>query len=55
MRADDLLGDGQPQTRAAGPALAAGVETHETLEDPITLGGWDPRSVVGHLDARLTV
>src|SRR4051794_25578145 len=50
VRADDLPGDRQPQTRSARSALTAGIETNEALENPLPVGCRNPRAVVDHVE-----
>src|SRR3954465_5846913 len=51
VRAGDLPGDRQPETRSAGSALAAGIKANEAIEDPLPDGISDPRAVVADIQA----
>ena len=43
----------QPQTTAAGSAVAAGVEAHKRLENLLTLGWLNAGTIVFHMQNRL--
>ena len=44
---DDLAGDGQAETGAAGVTAAGAVEPGEALEDPLPIAGGHARAVIG--------
>src|SRR4051795_1010750 len=50
MGPSDLARDRQSEARAACPALSAGIQADEALEDPFPVDGGDPGAVVADVE-----